>query len=166
MEKVQKKACKVVKNFDKNNPKERSKTQQHFAKDANVNHVVAKYKKTGVFGDPTVGTNRSPIFGDFSNGADFFAMQNKIATARSYFAALPADVRQQFDNDPVKLIDFISDESESAIRKSVDLGLRHKSALKPFDDAIQAKEAARIAAKEASKEVDTGKVVDPNSSPT
>ena len=54
---------------------EKSLTQQQFQKEANINSIIKKYKRTGVLGNPFDG-QRQPIYGDFANVEDFLLNEN------------------------------------------------------------------------------------------
>ena len=50
-----------------------------------------------------------PTFGDFSNGADFTEMQNRVADAISGFENLPSETREFFEHKPANLVEFMND---------------------------------------------------------
>lgn len=91
------------------------KTKQSFAKQADINSIIAKYAKTGMLenvkSDPGV-------FADVASVGDFHGMMNKIAFAKEAFMKLPSGLRSRFSNDPGQLVAFISDTSnrEEAVR--------------------------------------------------
>ena len=95
-----------------------SLTQQHFAADADINNIIAKYAATGVLGDPLNPGSIMPMFDDFTNVLDYHTAQTYIANALQSFAALPSDLRLRFNNDPGQLISFIQDDNnrEEAVR--------------------------------------------------
>lgn len=93
--------------FSSDDPLSRSRTKQEFAKESNINTIVAKAKITGILGNP--GATRQPRFGDFSNGIDFQTVSNRIAEAQQSFMELPAIVRARFKNDVAVMLDFIAD---------------------------------------------------------
>lgn len=86
----------------------RSKAKPEFHKDANINRIMKKYKKTG-FLDPLI--LRDMKYGDFSSGEDFASMSMRILDAQHEFSMLPAHVRHRFGNDPGQLLDFLADEA-------------------------------------------------------
>lgn len=95
------------------------RTHQSFAKDADINNIMAKYSRTGVLGDPSRPV-RQAVFGDFS-GLDFQSDMNRLMDARERFMQLPSDIRNRFNNDPGELIDFVSDPAN--VEEAVSLGL-------------------------------------------
>jgi len=83
-----------------------SRTKQSFKDQVDINKIVARYLKTGLLSN----VNNSPqMYGDFSNVPDLRTALNTVARAKSVFMALPAKVRERFQNDPVKMVEFISD---------------------------------------------------------
>lgn len=90
-----------------------SLTQQQFAEDADINVLYARYQDTGMFYDPfsVSGNGAQPQYGDFSDfdHTDFMAAQNMLVEARERFEALPLSVRERFNYDPAKLLEFCSD---------------------------------------------------------
>lgn len=87
---------------------EDSKTQQQFKDQCDVNKIVAKYKRdTGRWlhlMSPNGGR-----YADVSSIKDYHSMLLQLQDANSAFMALPALVRQRFQNDPGKLLQFMQD---------------------------------------------------------
>lgn len=96
-----------------------SLTQQQFANDANLNTIVQR------FGIRDGSINPAPLdpsyYGDFTGAPDFRQALDQVRDAEEKFAALPADVRTKFRNDPVELWQFVHDPRN--IAESVKLGL-------------------------------------------
>lgn len=104
--------------------KKPSMTQSQFKNEADINHLVNRYKNTGSFYDPLrppSGQKRLPMWDDFASLPDFKDAQGIISDAAGRFAALPAHVRKFFDNDPTLLLAFIADPANRD--KAVELGL-------------------------------------------
>jgi hypothetical protein len=51
---------------------------------------------------------RPDVFRDFSDSESYVEMLNKVCEAKSAFEELDSSVRSRFDNDPSKLIDFVT----------------------------------------------------------
>lgn len=100
---------------------EPSLTQQHFADECDINNIVEKYMITGVLGDPLSIPSNSPQYGDYSSPSDYHAAQNLIAQASQAFDLLPARLRERFENDPAKLLEFLGDEKNR--EEAIKLGL-------------------------------------------
>lgn len=97
---------------------EPSMTEQHFKDECDINTIVARYQETGVLpqGD------RQPLFGDFAEfPQDLQSSQAYFDDAQERFMQLPAALRKEFDNDPVKLLAFISDGNNR--QRAIQLGL-------------------------------------------
>lgn len=83
-----------------------TKTQQQFKDQCDVNKIVAKYKTTGHWLHLT---SKKGVYADVSQVSDYHESLNKIQSAQAAFAALPAELRLRFNNDPGKLLEFIQD---------------------------------------------------------
>lgn len=83
-----------------------SLTRQEFAEDCDINTLMSRYEKTGVINHFN---NANPQYLDFSDLPDLQGSLTILADARAAFMQLPALTRREFDNDPVKFVDFASD---------------------------------------------------------
>lgn len=86
--------------------------------EADINKIVARFQKTGQLPPARGG---QPFFGDVSDIDGLADAYMKIKEADDLFMQYPAEVRERFDNDPVKMIDFLSDEGNR--KEAIDLGL-------------------------------------------
>jgi hypothetical protein len=96
-----------------------SRTKQAFKKECDVNFITRKYQKAGIdlF-------NSQYVFGEGildASGQDFTAAQMLIANARSMFEKLPSSIRNEFENDPAKFLDFANNPENQD--KMVKMGL-------------------------------------------
>lgn len=82
-----------------------SLTQQHQAAETDINLIVKRYTATGMLPQSAL----EPLYGDFTQAVDFQEAQNKIRAAQEAFMLLPAELRSRFENDPAKLVAFVSD---------------------------------------------------------
>lgn len=109
------------------NPKtvqaDRSMTNQADMDAADINKIMAKYEKTGVLIDP-LGVMRQPVYGDFTEITDYHQMMISVRNVERAFGTLPAKIKNRFENDPQKLIDFLEDRNND--REAIELGLREK----------------------------------------
>lgn len=88
--------------------------KQEFAEECDINCIMRRYERTGL--EPSV--DAGAVFGDFSDVGDFLEAHNRVAAAREAFMSLPSKVREQFANDPAKLIEFCSNpENAEAARE-------------------------------------------------
>lgn len=104
-----------------------SLTQQHFAKDADLNTIVKRYGITD--GAIPPGALDPKWFGDFTDAADFREHLDRVRNATDRFNALPADIRTQFNNDPVELHDWVSDPANA--EEAVLRGLLQRQSVTP-----------------------------------
>lgn len=106
----------------KDNPNVRERTHQSFAKDANINNIMAKYKKTGVFVDSLKSNPyRQPNFADYSDVGDFQSVMDAVISAQNDFLRLPIATRVKFDHNVANAIAFLSNPEN--LVASIDLGL-------------------------------------------
>lgn len=118
--------------------KEPSLTEQHHKDSCDVNKIVARFMKTGLM---TNVRKEQPMYGDFTNITDYHTARLRIQEAEESFMTLPAQLRARFENDPGKLIDFLSDSNNRS--EAVGLGLI---------DASQATQVPQEASSTSSKE--------------
>lgn len=98
---------------------EPSLTKQQFKDEADINKIIAKYKKTGM---PTnYLNNREPVYRDVSSVPSYQEALDVVRTAQDTFMAMPSNVRSRFDNDPAKLLAFLQDPANA--EEGVKLGL-------------------------------------------
>lgn len=99
-------------------PEER-RTKTEFADDCDINKIMARYRKTGVL--PDTARAAAARYGDFSEIPPYQEMRNRMIAAEELFAALPAVVRKEFDNDPGLFIQ--SAQTPEGRERMVKLGL-------------------------------------------
>lgn len=98
-----------------------SKTQQHFKRECDINHLMAKYQKTGVI------DHLNQYQGDYSDLTDVPDYQTallKVQSAQTAFDSLPSSIRSKFQNDPAQFLDFVSNPDN--IDEMIELGLASK----------------------------------------
>lgn len=85
---------------------EPSLTRQEFADECDINNIMDKYKTTGALQhlNPT-----PPRYYDFSETPDLATALSLLKEADEAFMRLPAKVRGEFDNDPVKFVMYAED---------------------------------------------------------
>lgn len=101
-----------------------TKTHQQFKDEADINHLIDNYTRTGSFYDMRTLMRmkpRQPVFADFTNIPDFEAGQNIIARGSEMFELLPVKVRERFNNSPELLLAFLRDKSNAD--EAIKLGL-------------------------------------------
>jgi len=85
--------------------KGKSKTKQQFKAESDINTIVNKYKKTGVI---THYARYQGSYGD-ATGLDYKNAMDVVSNANTLFLELPASVRDRFNGDPAKFLDFVQD---------------------------------------------------------
>lgn len=107
---------------------EKVKTQQHFAEQTDIRHVMRRYRETGVLSTGKA-TERQPMYFDTTElPEDYAAAVAMVNSAKTRFDALPAAVRQKFNYDPQNLLKFIQTGSKD---EAIELGLIEKPGKKP-----------------------------------
>lgn len=108
--------------------KAKSRCMKSFAKAADINNIIKKYKQTGLLVDPNIVVkDRKPYYGDFSSGTDFVDVVNKITLVKNIFSKLSSELRNRFQNNPANFIDFVNDPKN--LVEAVKLGILPKSLL-------------------------------------
>lgn len=85
-----------------------SKTQQHFKKECDINSILKSFDRTGILSHVN---NKTPLYGDYSEVPDYLTANMIVEESKRKFASLPAFIRERFDNDPAKLVQFVEDDS-------------------------------------------------------
>lgn len=91
-------------------------TQQQFKEECDINVIILKFNKGIMPFQKPPGQ-----YGDFSNVPDYHTALNTTIQAEQSFNSLPAKIRAEFQNDPQKLIKFVSNPKNK--QKAIDLGL-------------------------------------------
>jgi len=100
-------------------------TKQEFKDECDINVLMSKYQSSGEL--PNL-NEREPQYLD-ATGYDYQEHMNFIAGANSLFQELPSWIRNRFDNDPAKFLDFTSQESNRS--EMAEMGL-----LKPVSEWV------------------------------
>lgn len=100
-----------------------SRTKQSFAEDCDLNRIMERYALPEAFAYAQAVKNGSqPIYDDFTTVSDYQEAMNTVLAAQEQFESMPSNVRAYFDNDPVKMLQFVQ-EPEKNYEKGVELGL-------------------------------------------
>ncbi len=111
---------------------EPTRAQQHHRDECDINVILERFGKTGHLPVNAI----SGTYGDFSGVHDYHTALNAIIASESEFAALPAQIRNRFQNDPSNLIEFLDDPRNKAEAES--LGLLNISSTANNEPAIAA----------------------------
>lgn len=82
-----------------------SLAQQQFKDEVDVNNIARQFGLTGRLPTPVY----MPTFEDFLDVEDFQGALHAIQRADASFHAMPAKVRERFQNDPTRFVEFCSD---------------------------------------------------------
>ncbi len=94
----------------------KSRTKQSFKKECDINNILAKFAKTGVFDHVE---RRTAQYGEV-DGADLHTLMNVVAEGNSAFEELSPQLRARFKNSE-QLLAFVGDESNRD--EAIELGL-------------------------------------------
>lgn len=108
---------------------EERRTKSEFKDECDINAIMKRYHKTGIM--PVSAKQAAGRFGDFSQIPDFAEMQARIFAAEEMFAALPADVRKEFHNDPGQFIAASQTKEGRALLVELGLGKEAITASQP-----------------------------------
>lgn len=97
---------------------EPSKTDQSFSEEVNVNNIMAKYIKTGQIKHLAKNVG---LYADVSEIPDLAEALDQVTKAQYAFDALPSNLRTRFQNSPVEMVNFLSDNKN--YDEAVSLGL-------------------------------------------
>jgi phage internal scaffolding protein len=106
-------------------------TEQNHKDETDINNIVRKYNKTGLIDHLNQFEKQ---YGDMT-GYDYQDAMNTVAAANSMFEGLPSAIRNQFDNDPAKFINFVDDEANAD--KLVEMGLVKPKVSTPVDEGSE-----------------------------
>lgn len=88
--------------------------KQSFREECDINYIVMRFGLTGEL--PT--NIRQPEYRDFTTVVDYHTALTAIRHAEEAFAAMPADVRARFNNDPEQFVVFCTNpDNLSEVRK-------------------------------------------------
>lgn len=102
-----------------------SLTQQQFKEDADLNVIVKRFGVTKAH-IPPAGAADPRYYGDFGEAVDLREALDRTRAAQEHFDSLPAELRNRFNNDPVRLFGFVVDPKNT--EEAIKLGLLHKAA--------------------------------------
>jgi len=109
-------------------------TKQADLRDADINLIFKRFEKTGQLPDLIL---KNGHYGDFSSVPDYQESLEIVRNAQNQFDALDVNLRNRFENDPAKFLEFVSNPANADELEKMGL-------LKP--EAVEARAAAREAA--------------------
>lgn len=124
---------------------DKSRTKQEFIDECDINKLLARYRDQGV---PPRTNPGQPQWGDF-NAFDLQDSLNMVIEAEQAFADLPSHLRNRFENDPVKLLDWVHDPKNA--QEAVSLGFLDAEKLPPGWGSLPNPKTAPNASKQAAQ---------------
>lgn len=109
----------------------RIRTQQSFRNQCDINEIVERARVAGFVSHVN---SKPPVYGDVSTIPDYQSALGVVNTAREAFEALPSKTRERFNNDPSRMIAFISDKNN--YDEAVKLGLVTKKEVPPVPPVV------------------------------
>lgn len=88
------------------NSDQESKVQEQFADACQTDTIIRKYNMMGV--NPFIASGSSQYL-DTTLIPDFVCAQNAQVKVKEFFDGLPADIRLEFNNDPMQFAEVVSD---------------------------------------------------------
>lgn len=113
-----------------------SLTKQSFADECDIQNIVKKALR----GQPVTASTVDPKFIDLTILPDYETSLQNVATLNNKFSTLDAITRRNFGNDPLNLVNFLSNPANH--KAAVQLGLLDASALPPAQPLPEAAPAA------------------------
>jgi phage internal scaffolding protein len=92
---------KITITFPENSPY----TKQEFKDESDINTIMSQYQRTGLM--PNINES-APQYLD-ATGYDFREQMEFVRGAQELFNELPSDLRNRFNNDPARFLDFTAD---------------------------------------------------------
>ena len=91
-----------------------SLTQQQFKEESDINTIVDRFMKSGVFPTPT----NMPQYVDYEGVFDFQSAMNAVRAADENFMRMDAKIRARFNNSPQEFLEFFAnpENTDEAIR--------------------------------------------------
>lgn len=97
------------------NSEQESRVQEQFADACQTDTIIRKYNSMGV--NPFIASGGSQYL-DTTQIPDFFVAQNAQVKVKEFFEGLPADIRLEFNNDPMQFAEVVSDpQNEDYLRE-------------------------------------------------
>ena len=109
-------------------------TEQSHKDACDIHTIMRRYEKTGVIDHVNA---RGAEYGNYVGAPDFKEAMDYIANAHSLFESVPAHIRDQFDNDAGKYLEFMTNEDNIDAIKEFGLPTDH---LEAHTDASQGDE--------------------------
>lgn len=118
-----------------------SMTKQSMKDECDINKILAKVQKTGMLEHLAQGT---PFYGDVSDLVDYKEALNVIKRANELFMDMSPEIRERFDNDPAKMLEFL--ENKDNLPEAIELGMVLPPPEKPKEESKVAEQGGQASA--------------------
>lgn len=115
-------------------PKGEKPAKQEFKDDADINSIMRKFQKTGAIDHAKIHQGSYGI----STGQNLQEAMTLVKNAETMFNDLPSSIRNKFENEPSRFLDYVQDPSNASEAKKLGISLAPEAAIA----AIEAAEAA------------------------
>lgn len=96
-----------------------SLTHQSMKGECDINHIMAKFEKTGILEHRNTFEGQ---YGDFTNlPLSYHESMNAVLAAEEMFLTIPSRIRKRFGNDPGLFLEFVANPDNS--KEIVEMGL-------------------------------------------
>lgn len=106
-------------------------TEQSHKDSCDMHLIMRQYAETGLV------THRAQYDGqymDMASAPDFQAAMDTVAKAASMFESVPSSIRNEFNNDPARFLDFMQDSKN--FEKIAEMGLDNSHLPTPVEPAV------------------------------
>jgi len=108
-------------------------TRQAHVDECDINRIMARYLRTGIL--PGSSSN-VPRYVDVTGVGDYLEAQLVLQNARSHFQAMPSRIRERFGNDPLAMLEFLSQDENR--EEAIKLGLVRGEVKAPVAPVVEA----------------------------
>lgn len=102
-----------------------SKAVQDQKEEADINNIVRQFGVTGVLPQGI----RTPTYDDFTGVSDYREAVEVVREAEKNFMAMPAEIRDRFQNDPQAFLEFCGDSANLPEMRKLGLAVPEKEVL-------------------------------------
>lgn len=128
-------------------PVEEKRTKESEKEGTDINRIVNRAKKGGGLLPELI--RQDGRFGDFTDVPSYHEAANRVAFANQQFQALSAEIRDRFNHDPARFLEFANDPKNA--QEMINLGLATKRP-EPIDpDTVLADKIGQAVVKHGSK---------------
>lgn len=111
--------------------KDKGFTVQADREDADINKIIQRFEKSG---QQARVNSKEPFYGDVSDIGDLAESLMKVQKAQELFMEYEWPIRERFDNDPSKFVEFLEDEGNR--KEAEELGIVQKRPVEPSPSPV------------------------------